>query len=150
MTRVYNNSGFFYIMNMNLIKALSDFHTIDEYDNDIRGASDTPFTGSHQYIKMLELKELCGDYILKYAYINENGATVREGYWYYDCQAVLQVELQDGTILDFVHYGSHSKRHKKLKDTDITIEDFFDRYIANGYEIDSEPEIAVELDDIVL
>ena len=146
----YNNSGFFYIMNMNLIKSLKDFNSLDRYYNNEWGASDTPFTSSNQYIKMLELKEWGDDYIIKYAYINENGVAVRESYWYYDCQTVLQVEFQDGTKLDFIHEGPDSKRFKKLKDTDITIKDFFAQYIANGYEIETEPYLAIELEDIVL
>ncbi len=137
-------------MNMNLIKSLKDFNLLEYYYNNVCGAKDTPFTSCKQYIKMLELKEWCGDYLLNYTYIDENGIAVREGYWYYDCQAVLQIEFQDGTKLDFIHEGPGSKRHKKLKDTDITLEDFFNRYIANGYEIESEPEIPIELDDIVL
>ena len=120
------------------------------YNDNECGATDRAYASDHHLIKILELKEWCGDYILKYAYINENGIAVREGYWYYDCQTVLQVEFQDGTILDFIHEGPDSKRFKTLKGTDITIEDFFNRYIANGYEIESEPEIAIELDDIVL
>jgi hypothetical protein len=30
------------------------------------------------------------------------------------------------------------------------LEDFFERYIANGYEIETEPELPIELEDIVL
>ena len=133
-------------MNMNLIKSLRDFHMMEQYYNNESGATDIQTTRS---IKMLELKEWGGDYILKYAYINENGIAVSESYWYYDCQTVLQVEFQDGTKLDFIHKGPGGKRHKKLKDTDITIEDFFNQYIANGYEIESDPDF-IELEDIVL
>ena len=133
-------------MNMNLIKSLRDFHTLDQYHNNESGAYDGSSTRS---IKMLELNEWCGDYILKYVYINENGTTGSESYWYYDCQTVLQVEFQDGTKLDFIHKGPGGKRHKKLKDTDITIEAFFEQYIANGYEIESDPDF-IELEDIVL
>ena len=136
-------------MNMNLIKSLKDFNSLNRYYNNESGATDTAFTSSDQYIKMLELKNWCGDYILKYVYIDENGIAVRENYWYYDCQTVLQVEFQDGTILDFIYDGSDSKQFKKLKDTNITIEDFFNQYIANGYEIESEPDF-IELEDIVL
>ena len=135
---------------MNFIKTLRDFHMMCHYNDNESGATDRAYASDHHLIKILELKEWCGDYIIRYAYLNENGVAVREGYWYYDCQAVLQVEFQDGTILDFIHEGPDSKRFKKLKDTDITIEDFFNRYIANGYEIESEPEIPIELDDIVL
>lgn len=136
---------------MNLITTLRDFHMLEHYYNNESGATDRPYTSSeHNFIKMLELKEWCGDYILKYAYINEKGDKIREGYWYYDCQTVLQIEFQDGTVLDFIHVGPDSKRFKKLKDTDITIEDFFNQYIANGYEIETEPDLAIELDDIVL
>lgn len=134
---------------MNLIKSLKDFNSLNRYYNNEIGTADTPFTSSDQYIKMLELKNCAGDYILKYVYINENGIAVRESYWYYDCQEVLQVEFQDGTTLDFIHEGPDSKQFKKLKDTDITIEDFFNQYIANGYEIESEPDF-IELEDIVL
>jgi hypothetical protein len=124
---------------------------MENYYNNESGATDRPYMGSeHCLIKMLELKKWCNDYILEYAYIKENGDTVRKGYWYYDCQTVLQVEFQDGTVLDFIHVGGDSKRFKKLKDTDITIEDFFARYIANGYEIETEPELPIELEDIVL
>jgi len=133
-------------MNMNLIKSLRDFNLMEQYYNNKSGATDIQTTRS---IKMLELKEWGGDYILKYAYINENGIAERESYWYYDCQTVLQVEFQDGTKLDFIHKGPGGKRHKKLKDTDITIEDFFNQYIANGYEIESDPDF-IELEDIVL
>lgn len=149
ITKVYNNFDFFYIINMNLIKSLKDFNSLNRYYNNEIGTADTPFTSSDQYIKMLELKNCAGDYILKYVYINENGIAVRESYWYYDCQEVLQVEFQDGTTLDFIHEGPDSKQFKKLKDTDITIEDFFNQYIANGYEIESEPDF-IELEDIVL
>ena len=137
-------------MNMNLIKSLKDFGILEQYYNNESGATDTPFIRDNQYIKMLELKEWCGDYLFHYVYINEKGVVVRDGYWYYDCQAVLQIEFQDGTKLDFIHEGPGSKRFKKLKDTDITIEDFFAQYIANGYEIESEPDLAIELEDIVL
>jgi hypothetical protein len=119
---------------------------MEQYYNNKSGATDIQTTRS---IKMLELKEWGGDYILKYAYINENGIAERESYWYYDCQTVLQVEFQDGTKLDFIYKGPGGKRHKKLKDTDITIEDFFNQYIANGYEIESDPDF-IELEDIVL
>lgn len=138
-------------MNMNLIKTLRDFHMMEHYYNNESGASDRPYTGREPcLIKVLALEKWGCDYILKYAYINENGDTVRNGYWYYDCQTVLQIEFQDGTVLDFIHEGGDSKRFKKLKDTDITIEDFFERYIANGYEIETEPELPIELEDIVL
>lgn len=136
-------------MNMNLIKSLKDFNSLEHYYNNESGATDTPFTSSNRYIKMLELKECYDGSVLKYAYIDEKGIAVRESYWYYDSQIVLQIEFQDGTKLDFIHVGPGSKRHKKLKDTDITIEDFFAQYIANGYEIESEPDF-IELEDIIL
>ena len=137
-------------MNMNLIKVLNDFRSIAEYDNHICQTSDTAYLDGY-LIKMLELKEWCGDYILKYAYINERGEVARESYWYYDCQTVLQIEFQDGTILDFISESNDRNRNKKLKDIDITIEDFFEQYIANGYEIDFNfDKDYVELDDIVL
>ena len=124
---------------------------LEHYYNNESGATDRPYTGREPcLIKVLALEKWGGDYIIKYAYINENGVAVRESYWYYDCQTVLQVEFQDGTVLDFIHEDGDSKRFKKLKDTDITIEDFFERYIANGYEIETEPELAIELEDIVL
>ena len=135
---------------MNLIKSLRGFHMMEHYYNNESGATDRPYTGREPcLIKVLKLEKWCSDYILKYAYINEKGDTVREDYWYYDCQAVLQVEFQDGTKLDFIHEGPDSKQLKKLKDTDITIEDFFKQYIANGYEIESKPDF-IELENIVL
>ena len=138
-------------MNMNLITSLRDFHMMCHYNDNESGATDRPYYNSSDpcLIKIQELKEWYGDYILAYEYINEKGIAVRNGYWYYDCQAVLQIEFQDGTKLDFIHEGPDSKRFKKLKDTDITIEDFFNQYIANGYEIESEPDF-IELEDIVL
>ena len=135
-------------MNMNLIKSLRDFAMMYDYNNNKSGAYVTRFA-RNQYIKMLELKKCDGDYILKYAYIDENDIVIAESYWYYDCQAVLQVEFQDGTKLDFIYVGPDSKHHKKLKGTDITIEEFFDQYIANGYKIETEPDF-IELEDIVL
>ena len=138
-------------MNMNLIKTLRDFNMLEHYYNNESDVTDRPYICREPcLIKVLELKKWCNDYILEYAYIKENGDTVRKGYWYYDCQTVLQVEFQDGTVLDFIYEGGISERFKKLKDTDITIEDFFERYIANGYEIDTEPELPIELEDIVL
>lgn len=135
---------------MNLIKALRDFNCMEYYYNNECGASDTPYDNRKQYIKILEIKEdNDGDYILKYVYINERGVALRESFWYYDCQTVLQVEFQDGTTLDFIYEGNGSKKNKKLKDTAITIEDFFEQYIANGYEIETESDY-IELEDIVL
>ena len=50
---------------------------MDDYNNNESGAYVTRFA-RNQYIKMLELKKCDGDYILKYAYIDENDIVIAE------------------------------------------------------------------------